>query len=154
MEDPQSSHQKVITSVKDLDPEEKEIEQKMVKMINSMPPQVQDRFKILKALADQRSSLSDEFDKEVEELSKKYQELKRPLYEKRSLIVMGEVTDFEEYKPKYDETFKKLEEDCAKITKKGDKDDEEEYKERLTDVQYLKGVNGIPDFWFKAMKNS
>ena len=24
----------------------------------------------------------------------------------------------------------------------------------MTDVSYLKGVNGIPDFWFKAMKNS
>ena len=24
----------------------------------------------------------------------------------------------------------------------------------MTDVNYLKGVNGIPDFWFRAMKNS
>ena len=36
----------------DMDPEEKEIEQKMVKIIQAMSDKVQPRFKILKALAD------------------------------------------------------------------------------------------------------
>ena len=73
-----------------------------------MPTQVQERFKILKSLADRRSYLSDEFDKEVEELAKKYAEKKRPIYEKRALIISGETTSFDSYKPKFEETHKKL----------------------------------------------
>ena len=33
-------------------------------------------------------------------------------------------------------------------------DKSDDYKDRLTDVNYLKGQQGIPDFWFRAMKNS
>jgi hypothetical protein len=36
----------------DMDTEEKEIEQKMVKIIASMPKEVQNRFKVLKVLSD------------------------------------------------------------------------------------------------------
>lgn len=43
------------------DPDEKEIEQKMIKTILGMPPEVQDRFKILHMLSDKRSKLNDEF---------------------------------------------------------------------------------------------
>ena len=39
------------------------------------------------------------------------------------------------------------------IQRKGD-EKEDDYKDRLTDVNYLKDVKGIPDFWFRAMKNS
>ena len=52
--------------------------------------------------------MSDEFDKEVEELAKKYAEKKRPIYEKRALIISGETTSFDSYKPKFEETHKKL----------------------------------------------
>ena len=43
------------------DPDEKEIEQKMIKTILGMPKEVQDRFKILHMLSDKRSKLNDEF---------------------------------------------------------------------------------------------
>jgi len=39
--------------------EEKEIEQKMIKVISQMPDKVQARFKVLKVLSDKRSKLSD-----------------------------------------------------------------------------------------------
>jgi hypothetical protein len=45
--------------------EEKEIEQKMVKIISKMPAQVQARFKVLKVLSDKRSKLNDEFEEEL-----------------------------------------------------------------------------------------
>jgi hypothetical protein len=45
--------------------EEKEIEQKMVKIISMMPSNVQNRFKALKVLSDKRSKMNDEFEKEL-----------------------------------------------------------------------------------------
>jgi hypothetical protein len=42
-----------------IDDEEKEIEQKMIKIISMMPKEVQNRFKVLKVLSDKRSKLSD-----------------------------------------------------------------------------------------------
>ena len=48
-----------------------------------------------------------------------------------------------------------MEEVCAKIQKSdSEKKEDEEDLEKVTDVNYLKGVQGIPDFWFRAMKNS
>jgi nucleosome assembly protein 1-like 1 len=54
-----------------IDDDEKEIEQKMIKIISQMPSKVQDRFKVLKVLSDRRSKLSDEFDKEIKALEDK-----------------------------------------------------------------------------------
>ena len=51
-----------------MDPEEKEIEQKMVKVISKMPKEVCNRFKALKVLSDQRNWLNDEFEKEIKAL--------------------------------------------------------------------------------------
>jgi hypothetical protein len=43
------------------DPDEKEIEQKMIKAILSMPKDLQDRFKALHMLSDQRSVINDQY---------------------------------------------------------------------------------------------
>jgi hypothetical protein len=43
------------SKVKPVDDEEKEIEQKMIKIISLMPKEVQNRFKVLKVLSDKRS---------------------------------------------------------------------------------------------------
>jgi hypothetical protein len=42
------------------------------------------------------------------------------------------------------------------VKKKADEKDKEKEEEesKVTDVTYLKGQQGVPDFWFKAMKNS
>ena len=45
-------------------------------------------------------------------------------------------------------------EECANISKEGGHKDEEDYKEKMTDVNYLKDQQGVPDFWYRAMKNS
>ena len=44
--------------------EEKEIEQKLIKVIQSLPKEVQDRFKALKVLSDRRSKMNDAFEEE------------------------------------------------------------------------------------------
>jgi Txe/YoeB family toxin of Txe-Axe toxin-antitoxin module len=77
---------------------------------------------------------------------------KAPLYEKRKLIVAGELKDFAEYTPKFDETHNSLVEQAKKIVKTSDEDKPKEVKE--IDVEPLKGKDGIPDFWFRAIKNN
>ena len=70
---------------------------------------------------------------------------------------MGQFTDFSEFVPKYDETFKQNEIIVAGIVKsQKDKDeDAEEAKDHVpTDVTHLKTVVGIPDFWEKAVRNN
>lgn len=81
-----------------VDEEEKEIEQKMIKIISLMPKEVQNRFKVLKVLSDKRSQLSDQFEQEIKALDAKIAAKKKPLYEERRQIVLGEKTDFAQYK--------------------------------------------------------
>jgi len=54
-----------------MEPEEKEIEQKMIKTILGMPAEVQDRFKVLHMLSDKRSKLNDQFNEACEAIEKK-----------------------------------------------------------------------------------
>lgn len=89
-----------------IDDEEKEIEQKMIKIISQMPKEVQNRFKVLKILSDKRSKLSDQFEEEIKTLDTKVANLKKPLYEKRQKIVTGEIKEFGEYTAKFDQTHK------------------------------------------------
>jgi len=89
--------------------EEKEIEQKMIKLIALMPKEVQNRFKVLKVLSDRRSHLTDQFEEEVKKLDADIAARKKPLYEKRRQIITGELTEFSEYTGKFDETHTKLE---------------------------------------------
>jgi nucleosome assembly protein 1-like 1 len=93
--------------------EEKEIEQKMVKIIASMPKEVQNRFKVLKVLSDKRSELADKFEEEIKILDAKIAALKKPLYEERQKIISGEISEFGAYKEKFDAKHKVLEAECA-----------------------------------------
>jgi nucleosome assembly protein 1-like 1 len=146
-----------MTDLENMSPEEREIEQKMVKVISQMPANVQNRFKVLHMLSDERSKINDEFEKEVKALEAKFMERKKPLLQKRNDIVLGKITDFAEYVPKYEQTQKANEEIVVGVVK-SDKDkaeDEEEAKSHVpTDVTHLKGVAGIPDFWATAIKNN
>ena len=134
------------------------MEQAMIKVISGMPSAVQDRFKILHMLSDERSKINDEFEKEVNALTMKFQEKKKPLLELRNKIVLGEYTDFAEFVPKYDESVPELEIIVAGIVKPDKKEDDSESEEEKphhpTDVSHLKTVVGIPDFWAKAVKNN
>jgi len=137
-------------SVQNTSAEEKEIEQKMIKVIGQMPKEVQNRFKALKVLSDKRTVLADEFDAEIKVLDAKIAALKQPLYDQRRKIVDGELTEFAEFREKFDATHKQLEAECAKIVTKGE-EKEEELKQ--VDVEHLKGKAGVPDFWFRCFKN-
>ena len=140
-----------------MSPEEREIEQKMVKVISQMPQNVQNRFKVLHMLSDERSKINDDFEKEVKALEAKFMEKKKPLLLKRNDIVLGKETDFAEYVPKYEKTQKENEEIVTGIVKseKDKAEDEEEAKNHVpTDVNHLKNVVGVPDFWATAIKNN
>lgn len=52
-----------------------------------MPPQVQNRFKVLHMLSDERSKINDLFEAEQKTLEAKFREKKLPLLEKRNEIV-------------------------------------------------------------------
>jgi len=66
-----------------VDPDEKEIEQKMIKTILGMPKAVQDRFKVLHMLSDKRSKLNDEFNDAVKKLEAKMEVRKKPILDLR-----------------------------------------------------------------------
>ena len=139
-----------------MDADEKEIEQKMIKTIQQMPKEVQDRFKVLHMLSDKRSKLNDEFNEACKKLEQKIMEKKKPYLEQRRQIILGEMVEFPELIPKFDEAHQELEKKVAAIVKpENEAEDKEENKEEEkvpTDVSYLKGKKGVPDFWVKAMK--
>lgn len=58
--------------IENMSPEEREVEQKMIKVISQMPANVQNRFKVLHMISDERSKINDEFEKEVKALEAKY----------------------------------------------------------------------------------
>jgi nucleosome assembly protein 1-like 1 len=153
MEEPPTETTKVPPII---DEEEKEIEQKMIKIIAQMPKEVQARFKVLKILSDKRSKLSDKFEEEVKAIEKKFEDRRKPLYDDRQKIVEGQIKEFATHKEKFDETHKKLEEYCATIVTKTEDGEDKAKKEELkkVEVDHLKTVDGIPDFWFKAIKNN
>jgi len=55
-------------------------------------------------ISDERSRINDEFEKEVKALEAKFNAKKKPLLERRNDIVLGKVTDFAEYIPKYEKS--------------------------------------------------
>lgn len=137
------------------DPDEKEIEQKMIKTILGMPKEVQDRFKILHMLSDKRSKLNDEFNEACKKLEMQIAEKKKPLLQRRKEILQGEFDQFEEYIPQFDQSHKNLEQKVAAIVKDEKDEEEDEPKpNEPTDISYLKGQKGVPDFWFRAIKNN
>lgn len=62
------------------------------------------------------------------------------------------MTQFDDFVVKFDESHLQLEKKVASIIKTGDEVVEEE--KVPTDVSYLKGKKGVPDFWFKALKQN
>lgn len=138
-----------------MDDDEKEIEQKMIKVISQMPDKVQARFKVLKVLSDKRSKLSDEFDKEIKKIEQQIAAKKKPLYDTRAKIISGEFNDFTEYKVKFDAAHANLETEHAEtIAKKKEEKEEAPEEVKVVDVDNLKGQAGIPDFWWRSIKNN
>ena len=61
------------------------------------------------------------------------------------------MTDFDEFLPRFDEAHLDLEKKVAAITKTSEKS---EPPKEPTDTTYLRGKQGIPDFWVKAWQNN
>ena len=91
-----------------MDADEKEIEQKMIKTIVSMPKEVQDRFKVLHMLSDKRSKLNDEFNEACKKLEAKILEKKRPFLDQRKSIIAGELENFGDLTEKFDISHQEL----------------------------------------------
>jgi nucleosome assembly protein 1-like 1 len=134
------------------DPQEKEIEQKMVKTILQMPKEIQDRFKVLHMLSDKRSKLNDEFNDACKQIEAKIRDKKKPHLAKRKEIIEG-ATEFGDLTLRFDDKLAQLEKQVAAIVKTGEEENKEE-ETTPTDVSYLKGKAGIPDFWLRALKNN
>jgi hypothetical protein len=123
--------------------EEREIEQKMIKVISQMPPQVQNRFKVLHMLSDERSKINDLFEAEEKLLEAKFREKKTPLLEKRNDIVMGKITDYSEFVAPYEAAYMQVGTIVAGIQKtkqEKEQDEVEAMEHKPTDVSHLKDV--------------
>lgn len=80
----------------------------------------------MKTLSDRRSKMNDEFELELKKLENIINEKKKPIYEQRKLIITGELKDFTSFVPKFDETYKTLETECAELAKKPAEEKEKE----------------------------
>ena len=151
-----SSETTATPSVPKMSAEEVELEMKMMKVISKMPEKIQPRFKVLHMLSDERSRINDEFEKELKALEAKMLLRRNPVIEKRAKILKGEVTDFDEYLPAFDEQVTVVKEIVAGIVK-SEEDLEAEKDEKpheATNVDHLKTVQGVPDFWKVAASNN
>ena len=136
--------------------QEREMEQKMVKIIERMPENVRTRFQCLHVFSDERSKINDLFEKEVRELSEAFEKRKLPIVKKRDDILDGTNTTFDDACIEFDTTVTKLQAAVAGIVKTEEEKeaDEEENKEhKPTNVDHLKDKAGVPDFWSTAIKN-
>lgn len=129
----------------------------MVKVIDKMHDNVQNRFKCLHVWSDERSKINDQFEKEVRELADRYEARKLPILEKRDQVLgTGSTEGMPDMITKFDELHAKLETDVAGIVKTDDEkeaDAEEEKSHTPTDVSHLVNKTGIPDFWRVAIEN-
>ncbi|CAI2375087.1 unnamed protein product [Moneuplotes crassus] len=116
-------------------------EQRLNKVIMSMPEDVRDRFKLLKVI----SSKKDNTVEQIRKLNLKYEQIKAPLYDLRLSIINGESFP-DDYLNKFDLKHEQLRselgndadgDDCAAVEIKTDD---------LVDQQ------GVPGFWLKVLK--
>ena len=94
------------------------------------------------------------FEVEQKKLAAKIEERKRPFLEKRDKLLKGD-KDFEDLMPIYDKHVPELATIVAGIQKTDEEkedDEEEEKKHEPTNVDYLKEIDGIPDYWVKAIE--
>ena len=132
------------------------MEQKMIKVVERMPENVQKRFQCLYVFSDERSKINDQFEKEVRELSEAFETRKLPILKKRDEIIAGTNTSFDDACIEFDTAYTKLETAVAGIIKTDEEKEADEEEDKLhepTNVEHLKEKPGVPDFWAKAIKN-
>jgi nucleosome assembly protein 1-like 1 len=62
------------------------------------------------------------------------------------------MTEFGQLIDRFEDTHKELEKKVAAIVKPAEAEEDKEEEKVPTDVTYLKGKKGVPDFWVRAMK--
>lgn len=112
--------------------------------IASLPPVVRTRISGLKGIQKQHTNLEADFRREILELEKKYAELYKPLYEKRSKIVIGQLEPSAEEV----EAGKEDEESEDDNVEQEDEDEDEKVKSNIPE-----DAEGVPEFWLTALKN-
>jgi hypothetical protein len=156
-----TAYDPTVVNLAEMDKDELELEQKMIKVIEAMPEAVRDRFKVLHMLSEQRNKLNDEFNDVLNKLHRKYfDERQKPVFVQRQRLLDGEDVPTDML-PKFDDRHTKAEQEVAKILedeaakkkKEGDETPVPEEEPIKTDVSYLKGKKGISDFWSKSIKN-
>lgn len=101
--------------------------------LSKLPTEVRRRLKALEYFEGQHAEIDQKFREELMALEKKYFNLRKPLYGKRSEIIKGV------REPADDEIIL---------------EDEDEDEDRVEEVDSSKPkVKGIPDFWFHVLKN-
>ena len=113
-------------------------------MLKSFPAKIQNRITVLKNIQLEHLTLEAEFFEEVYKLEKQYHEKYQPLFDKRKLIVSGEVDPPEE-KPKW-----KVEHFESDI-----KEPNQEFSQIIKDIKQVpENANGIPCFWLTIFRNT
>ena len=84
------------------DPDQAELELKMVKDINAMPEEVQSRFKAMKVLYDRVNQVEEEEEKEYRQLELKYEKMYQQVYAKRVALLSGKADLSDELIKKFD----------------------------------------------------
>ncbi|CAG8509482.1 8295_t:CDS:2 [Acaulospora morrowiae] len=111
--------------------------------VENLPEDVKRRIHGLKCYQSEHAKLEAKFQEEILALEKKYLELYKPLYEKRSKIIRGDVEPSDE------------EIATGAALEEAEKKEDEEKPAREEKVQEIVvgPVKGIPEFWLTAMKN-
>jgi len=106
----------------------------------SLPKQVQERVKALKFLHSQRLKMEKDFNKELQELEKKYESLYQPLVDRRQDIVSGN----SEPKPEELVVVEEKKEEAKEVEPK---------KEEAPKKEEEQNIKGVPEFWLVALKH-
>ncbi|XP_075044482.1 nucleosome assembly protein 1-like 4 isoform X1 [Mixophyes fleayi] len=112
--------------------------------IETLPKAVKRRINALKQLQEKCAHIEAKFYEEVHDLERKYAALYEPLFDKRKVIVTGEVepsdAESEWHSAGEDEDKEKLSEDVKK-------------KMTISETPSTEDPKGIPDFWLTIFRN-
>lgn len=116
------------------------LELKIYNTIAKMEESVQPVFKNLALISDEMAELSKQHDEDSRKVDLDFEEQLKPLFELRNKILNGEDVDLD--LADYDKRLEQI------------KDDKYEKVEvEPSDLKHLESVQGIPDFWYVALKN-
>ena len=114
-----------------------------------MPKDLQDRFKALHMLSDQRSVINDQYNESVNKIESQVREETAPFLIERKQIISGEKTEFAAYIPTFEQSLKELEQ---RIKANPELAKPPINEKKPMDLAYLQGKTGVPEFWIRAME--